>query len=335
MKKNEWLFWSISIAFAMGLATACSDDDGSGGKDEQTTADEGYLATCKRPTQVYVEGEALRSKSEAANYLAQSCKIPEYFTTDEFLNATTQEQGIGASCFCYGLDCEYMKYERPEVGGIQAQNEKYYEDRDLQQAMFGCDNVKETHNGAVRTCFRSSEVSGILPSIYFPLGTCALAMSKCNVDIPKNDVKDGDVVNEEKTAEQRKKSRDTICGFATFGDPSMGEGAENTAYEKNVDKFIECPSGDVLVDFVMPIEVTGLNAYADLNIRACFQGCKEDSDCHGFGIYDPVVKKQSGTKCQTVTNSKGEKAGVCFDMATVKGVEDKMQLVHAGEFGKE
>ncbi len=78
-----------------------------------------------------------------------------------------------------------------------------------------------------------------------------------------------------------------------------------------------------------------MNSYADLKIRACFQGCKQDSDCHGFGVYDPIVKKQSGTKCVTAENASGEKAGVCFDMATIAGVEDSMQLVDAGNFAQE
>ena len=82
--------------------------------------------------------------------------------------------------------------------------------------------------------------------------------------------------------------------------------------------------------------MTVFDAHADLNIRACFQRCKEDSDCHGFGVYDPVVKKQSGTKCQTVTDKDGvKKAGVCFDMASVAGVEDTMKLIDAGNFAKE
>lgn len=343
MKNNSWLILGLSIVLSMGFATACDDDSdvgGNGGNGSQTTADQGYLSTCKAPGPrdvVYPEGAEKRSKEEAAIYLAGLCKIPEYYTKDEFLNATDEQQGIGAPCFCFGKNCEYMKYERPEVGGVQAQNDEYYKKEKMQQAMFGCDGVPETHNGAVRTCFRSSEVEKILPSIYFPFGTCALAMSKCDVDIAKNEVKGADgSVDAAKTEAKKKTSHDTICGFATFGDPSKGEGAANTAYDDNIKEFTSCPSGAVLIDFVMPIEVTVFDAHADLNIRACFQGCKEDSDCHGFGVYDPVVKKQSGTKCQTVTDKDGvKKAGVCFDMASVVGVEDTMKLIDAGNFAKE
>lgn len=353
MKNNSWLILGLSIALSMGFATACDDDiddngdvGGNGGNGSQTTADQGYLSTCKAPGPrdvVYPEGAEKRSKSDAATYLAGLCRIPEYYTKDEFLkapkvefeNATAEQQGIGAPCFCFGKNCEYMKYERPEVGGVQAQNDEYYKKEKMQQAMFGCDSVQETYKGAVRTCFRSSEVERILPSIYFPFGTCALAMSKCDVDIAKNEVKGADgSVDAAKTEAKKKTSHDTICGFATFGDPSKGEGAANTAYDDNIEEFTSCPSGDVLIDFVMPIEVMVFDAHADLKIRACFQGCKEDSDCHGFGVYDPVVKKQSGTKCQTVTNKAGEKAGVCFDMATVAGVEDTMQLISAGNYAK-
>lgn len=342
MSDKKLFVLGLGIALSLGLAVGCDDDDskdadnGSG----ETTAEEGYLATCKKPdakTPIYVEDDPVRSKIEAATYLAQYCSIPEYYTKDEFQNATVADQGIGASCFCFGKDCEYMKYERPEVGGIASQNEAYRAKYKLQQAMFGCDGVPETHNGAVRTCFRSSEVANIKPAIYFPYGTCALAMSQCNVEIEKNNVKAADgTIDQTKTAAQQKTSRDTICGFATFGDPSIGgEGADNAAYAEKLSEFTSCPSGDVLIDFVMPIEVTLMNSYADLNVRACFQGCKQDSDCHGFGVYDPIVKKQSGTKCVTVENASGAKAGVCFDPATVTGVEDSMRLVDAGNFAQE
>lgn len=329
---KKWLFLGLGLCASLGLATACSDDD-----DEQEAPveppKEGYASTCRAVQVTYPDDAPTRDKKTAAEYLTSVCKLPEYFVSEEFQSAKNEDQTIGASCFCYGESCNYMGYERPEVGGIASENAK----ERLQTAMFGCDAVPETYNGAVRSCFRSSEVDGILPAIYFPNGACALAMSKCNVEIEKNNVKNDDgTLDQVKTLAQQTKSSQTICGFATFGDPAYGSRAKNDAYAKNIDVFTSCPNGEVLIDFVMGIEVTALESYADLDIRACFQGCKQDSDCHGAGIFDPIVQKQSNTKCQTVVSADGaKKAGVCFDMATVKGVEKTMVLVDAGNYSIE
>lgn len=331
MKKSlkNILLLAAGMGLSLGFVAGCDDTDDGDSNGESFVVPEGYLSTCQpkqsgttycskddaKAGKVCSVADPKRSKKEAADYLAGICKLPEYYTTESFLNVSDAEQVFGSPCFCYGNGCEYMGYERPEVGGTPSYTDKG------QLEMFGCNGVPETYQGAVRSCFRSSEVDGIKPAIYFPQGTCALAMSKCTTD-------PGDT-----------HSSQTICSFAVFGDPKYGTKADNNAYDSMIGEFKTCPEGSngVLIDFQMPISIEDLGAHAVLDIRACFQGCREDSDCHGTGVYDPIVQRQSNTRCLPVQNEDGtEKAGICFDPESVKDAKDfghdGFKLVNAGNF---
>lgn len=253
--------------------------------------DNHYLSTCTALDNTQVPDFSKVGKENIVSYLASICLLGGNFTLPEFLDKPANEQVIGSSCFCYGEECEYTGYERPEQGVI-----------------YGCDAVLEEYNGAVRSCYRSSNVSGIKPAIYFPNGTCALSMSKCT--------------GMSEDSEGKKADEATICGFATFGD-----------YSKK-DQFLACPNNEVLVDFVMNVEIVGLKRKAKLDVRACFQGCNTDADCVGAGIYDPAVGAESQTHCvETDTaDASGKKARLCFDKRTVIDSESGINLVNAGDW---
>lgn len=278
-----------------------------GSREDNADNDHGYSATCT-PIDYDAEDDNPNndmpdwtmknaSKRDIVDYLVSVCRLSTYFQTDEFLNRAAADQGIGSQCFCYGQFCEMVGYERPESQVTPSSEANVY------GTLFGCDGVTD-YKGAQKSCFRTSTVENIKPKIYFPNGTCSLAMSKCT---PETD-----------------NAEDSICSFAKFGD-----------YSK-LDTFTACPNmEEVLVDFVMPIEVGGgVNAKARLDVRACFKGCKTDADCHAVGVYDPIEGAQSQTKCVELSNDAGEKAGICFDMRTVEGVEQDMKLVHRGKWAR-
>ena len=281
-----------------------NNNDSTGG---DTNTDHGYSATCK-PLDYDAEDDDPNNdmpdwskknanKKDIVDYLVGVCRLSTYFQTDEFLNRAPKDQGIGSQCFCYGQFCEMVGYERPESQTTPAT------EANVHGTLFGCDAVTD-FKGAQKSCFRTSDVENIKPKIYFPNGTCALAMSKCTP--------------------QTENAEDSICSFAKFGD-----------YEK-LNEFTECPNmEEVLVDFVMNIEVAGgVDAKARLDVRACFKGCETDADCHATGVYDPIEGAKSQTKCVEISNNEA-KAGICFDMRTVQGVEKDMKLVHPGGWGLE
>lgn len=296
--------------------------DGSGSSSAPVgggNAKPGFLSTCRSSNK---ETNWTKSeKREITEYLAGLCKIGETFLDEDFIEQPVDEQNIGNSCFCYGKQCNYAGYERPELqpGFVKDANGK--DTVNVAGMIIGCDNVPEEYHGAVRSCFRSSNVANIKPAIYFPQGSCALAMSKCT---PSDECTSFDKAGctPESAIEANNK---TICGFAKFG-------------EYQPEKFTECPViGDnqsVLVDFVMNISIATLGRKAKLDARVCFPGCKTDSDCHGYGVYDPLVQEASQTRCvKTEPNGDGVVAGVCFDMRTVQDATPPvLTLVHPGDW---
>ena len=280
----------------------------------------GFLSTC-RPTNKETNWTK-SDKREIAEYLASLCKIGESFLDESFLEQPVEEQNIGNSCFCYGKQCNYAGYERPELqpGFVKDANGK--DTANVAGMLFGCDNVPEEYHGAVRSCYRSSNVANIKPAIYFPQGVCALSMSKCT---PSDECTafDKEGCTPESAIEANNK---TICGFAKFG-----------TYQP--EKFTECPViggvQSVLVDFLMNISIATLGRSAKLDVRVCFQGCKTDSDCHGYGVYDPLVQEQSQTRCVKTEPREGDGvvAGVCFDMRTIENADPPvLTLVHPGDW---
>ena len=208
----------LILALATGLSlnlTACGGDDddngtennggdnnggdnnggtnNNGGDDKTDQKDaEGFLVPlsenaatatnregCETIRQVDYSFTAL---NEIVNYFVNACRVSEYFLFPEFRDS---KQEIGDPCFCYGEDCRYAGYERPEI-----------------EKIIGCDNVKTSIPGVVKGCFRSTDArkNHINPVIYFPQGMCTLMMAHC----------------EELTSG----ARDGICNFAEFGDYS-------------------------------------------------------------------------------------------------------------------
>ena len=311
-----------ALSFMACGMTACDDDEGDNNNTSTTTpttntpncskGKQGFLATCEclDKTADYT----LKDKKSVADYLAGICRLSEFFTKDEFQNTPVEEQKIGANCFCYGRNCAMNGYERPEL----QDNSK-----ETKGMIYGCDGVPEEYNGAIRGCFRSTNIPTIKPQIYFPNGTCALAMSKCT---PSEECSPG-MDDENCTPEIAKhRNNETICGFATFG-------------TYNPENFTSCPddSNGVLIDFVMNIEIIDLGRKAKLDVRACFQGCHTDEDCKGAGIYDPITQEQSQYKCVETDPAVsgeyvGKKARVCFDRRTIKDADSGIVLVNPGNY---
>lgn len=298
------------IALASCMTLGCDEDtpdtgnentgnENTGNENTTPSGDHNIKNTCNHDDDFIPDWTQKNGKKEdIVNYLVDICRLSTYFQTPEFLDKPAEEQVIGSECFCYGRYCEMVGYERPEAQVTPDKDAFGEPNPDVYGTIYGCDAVVD-YMGAQKSCFRSSNVEGIEPKIYFPNGTCALAMSKCT---PKTANAEG-----------------SICSFAKFGD-----------YSK-LDTFTACPDmKEVLIDFLMKIEVKGVSAQADLDVRACFKGCKTDADCSGVDIYDPIAKAQSQTKCMEVKNADGLKAGVCFDPRTVEGVEDSVKLVHPG-----
>lgn len=259
-------------------------------------------------------------QKEITDYLVSRGTIDSYFQDEKFTGQTKEEQNIGNACFCYGPQCDYAGYERPEL-----QTEMVTRNGAKVQAgkLFGCDGVPEEYNGAIRGCFRTSDVKNIKPAIYFPYGTCALVMSKCTPSEKCYDGFDTDVTCTPEVAKLRNEK--TICGFAKFGD-----------YDQ-VDSFTSCPSEDVLLDFVMNIHLAALGRAAKLDVRGCFPGCKEDTDCHGYGVNDPATNLPSQLKCmETAPNADGTVAKVCFDQRSIQDTDTKvLTLVNPGKWAVE
>lgn len=325
-----------AISLATCVFTACeedSDDDDKGqtsqtGKTDtaarpnnsnQQPGDTGYSSSCVPVSDKEMPDWHKTGKSEIVDYLVSICKLSEYFKGTDFLNKPADKQIIGEPCFCFGPACNYAGYERPELQESMSVIKGY---TDVANGIiYGCDGVDKSYKGATRACLRSTNVEGIKPAIYFPNGMCILAMSKCN---PSNECPEGDMMcNSPEDA--IKLNNDTICGFAKFG-------------EYDPDNFTECPNGEVLMDFVMSISIASLKRSATLDVRGCFPGCKQDSDCHGYNIYDPIVNERSQLKCVTAKNEDGsQKAGVCFDMRTVEanaeGYRD-LKLVNPGNYAQ-
>lgn len=312
-----------ALAIAFPALVACDDDDDKKGgtedvkrpdNDKQQEGDLGYAKSCT-PLGEFddVNWKVAEDKAGIVDYLVDICKLSEFFQTDEFLKKPTSEQVIGEPCFCFGPFCEMAGYERPE---LQTEIDKTH--KVAKGIIYGCDNVPVSYNGATRACLRSSNVEGIKPAIYFPNGTCILAMSKCtpgNVCWP-----DDSECTSPAQAEQL--NEDTICSFAKFG-----------TYDPEA--FTECPNGEVLLDFVMSISIEELHRDAILDVRACLPGCKTNADCKGYDIYDPIVNEHSQYQCVTATSEDGKKAGVCFDMrTTAQNAEGKrdLKLINPGNF---
>lgn len=305
---------------AVKKPSVTQDDDSGGANAPSGNAKPGFVSTCRTSNK---ETNWTKSdKREITNYLASLCKIGNYFVDDSFIEQPVEEQNIGNSCFCYGKQCNYAGYERPELqsGFVKDANGK--DTADVAGMLFGCDNVPEEYHGAVRSCYRSSNVANIKPAIYFPNGTCALSMSKCT---PSDECTsfDKEGCTPESAIEANNK---TICGFARFG-----------TYEP--EKFTECPViggvQSVLVDFLMNISIQTLGRKAKLDVRVCFQGCKKDSDCHGYNVFDPLVQGESQTRCvKTMPRaSDGVVAGVCFDKRTIIDADPpELTLVHPGDW---
>ncbi len=323
--------FTLSMIAALSLMacglTACDDDDDNGAGTTTTTTTtpncnkgkQGFAATCEclsKTTDFTKVG-----KKPIADYLASICKLSTYFTEDAFQNTPTEEQGIGANCFCYGKNCSMSGYERPE---LQASG---------LGVIYGCDNVPEEFNGAVRSCFRSTSIPTIKPQIYFPNGTCALAMSKC---FPSEEctpgIDDTDPKNPCTPEIAKEKNEKTICGFAKFG-------------EYAPENFTSCPEGSdgVLVDFAMNIEIIDLGRKAKLDVRTCFQGCETDADCKGAGVFDPITQEtaeQAQYKCIDTDPAVsgdfvGKKTKICFDRRTIKDASSGIVLVNPGKFKAE
>lgn len=300
--------------------SSTQDNEGSVNAPVGGNAKPGFLSTCRSTNK---ETNWTKSdKREITNYLAGLCKIGESFLDDSFIEQPVEEQTIGNSCFCYGKQCNYAGYERPEFqpGYVKDSNGK--DTANVAGMIIGCDNVPESYNGAVRSCFRSSNVANIKPAIYFPQGTCALSMSKCT---PSDECTsfDKEGCTPESAMEANNK---TICGFAQFG-------------EYQPEKFTECPVIDgvqsVLTDFLMNISIATLGRKAKLDIRVCLPGCKTDSDCHGYDVFDPLVQEQSQTRCVRTAARKedGVTAGVCFDMRSIEEADPPvLTLVHPGDW---
>ncbi len=315
-KKFLSVFAALSLVSC--VAFGCdSDDDGDGGtttkKKNCNEGLQGYSSSC-----ACLDTETDWSKTgkqSIVDYLVSICKLSTSFQEKSFQETKPEEQNIGSSCFCYGSKCNYAGYERPELQ--MANNDAI---------IYGCDAVaaddpNHMYNGAIRSCFRSTHIDTIKPAIYFPFGACALTMSKCT---PSDECTSFD--KEGCTPESAKASNEqTICGFAKFGD-----------YEQK-DSFTSCPSGEVLMDFVMNIDLITLGRKAKLDVRGCFQGCHDDSDCHGVGVFDPITQEQSQYRCvETDPAVEGEfvgkKAKVCFDKRTIADADSGLTLVHPGNF---
>lgn len=276
---------------------------------------------------------SMTTKKSSAEYLNSVGKLDAYFTQDAFQNATTEEQKIGATCYCYGPQCNYAGYERPELQTeMVSRNDGEYQAAKI----YGCDGVDESYHGAIRSCFRSSDVANIEPAIYFPLGTCGLTMSYCipgDVCDPEYDCigqkqADGTYPENCCTSETAiEKNNDTICGFARFGTYT---GTTQAEYDTAAADFKEagCPDGQVMLDFEINIKLTTLARYAKLLVRGCFQGCEQDSDCAGYNITDPITQEASQLKCiQTDPDANGKKANVCFDRRTVAKADNPEQAL--------
>ena len=326
LKRVLTLVSAISLAACMTLGCDDNDSDGDAGNTGNTgnTGNNGGGAVTPSGATDWTK----TGKSDIVSYLVSIGKLDAKYNDPAFLDTPKEKQIVGASCFCYGPRCNYAGYERPELQLEQADVKTSDGKSTKVQAaqIFGCDGVAADSadglfNGAVRACFRSSNVPNIKPAIFFPYGTCALAMSKCTPDTvcPPND---SQCKSEADAVELNNK---TICGFAKFGD-----------YENNIDKFVACPDNSVLIDFVMNIELSTLGRKARLDVRACFPGCKTDEDCHGYNTYDPITNEQSQMKCEvTEAAPDGSVAKVCFDKRTVakeNGGEGIFKLVNAGDW---
>ena len=276
-----------------------------------------YKTTCEdtnKRTNFFVEG-----KGNIVDYLISICELDKFYKNASFVEATLEQQKIGAACFCYGPTCNYAGYERPEWNSELV--EIWNETKKVAGAtLYGCDGVPVDYHGAVRSCFRSLVVDGIEPAMYFPNGSCALAMSEC---IPSEicDPSDNSCLGSSNPAEYaRAMNENTICSFTKFGNYT---GDFATAAESF--KAEGCPDGQVMLDFVMNIKLTKLKRAAKINIRGCFQGCETDADCHGYNITDPVTGQPSQLKCVTTREDENthRKARVCFDKHSVEFTDAK------------
>ena len=314
-----------SFSLLAGTMFGCDSDDENddgGQKQEQNTdqkptakgcyaGKQGFDSNC---TCLNTETDwSKQGKSQIIDYLVSVCKLSTKYQDSAFVNAPVESQNIGASCFCYGHDCNQAGYERPE---LQPENNN--------AILYGCDNVPENYNGAVRSCFRSTSIDTIKPAIYFPFGACALTMSKCTPSEECDPYWDGDDCTPDKA---KKSNEETICSFATFG-----------TYDTS--KFTSCPDDSVLMDFVMNIHIENLGRKAKLDVRGCFKGCETDADCHNSGDFDPITQEISQYKCvETDPAIEGEfvgkKAKVCFDKRTIVDADSSLTLVNPGNYGIE
>lgn len=183
---------TLCAGLSMGLAACGGEDDGDNGGNNtnDTKDDEGFLVPLAESAKTATNREGCETIrevnygftaiNEIVNYYVNACRLSEYFLFPEFRDS---KQSIGDPCFCYGDDCRYGGYERPEI-----------------EKIIGCDNVTPNAPGTVKGCFRSTDArkNNINPVIYFPQGICTVMMSDC----------------EPLTAG----AEDGICDFAEFGD---------------------------------------------------------------------------------------------------------------------
>ena len=312
------LSFASALFLASGLAVGCGDDDDddNGGGSGKPGANV-YKTQCgdtKHQTNFNYSDE-----KEIVDYLVSICELDKFYQDPKFLNSAESDQKLGAACFCYGPTCNYAGYERPELNStlytIKGETKK------VQSAkIFGCNGIPADYQGAIRSCFRSSAVDGIEPAIYFPNGSCALTMSEC-LPTETCDPRDSDCLKAEDQKEYaRKLNEDTICSFARFGTYT---GDFQTAAQKF--KEAGCPDKQVMLDFVMNINLIKLKSSARLNVRGCFQGCETDADCHGYNVHDPIINEQSQLKCVTTKpdDETGNSAKVCFDKRSVEFTDAK------------
>ena len=263
---------------------------------------------------IAIQGTTDYSKtgSEIADYLIKHCRLSTYFTSDIFKNSP---QKLGSPCYCYGKDCSMAHYERPE-----------------QPQIFGCDNVKPIPEaGMVPICLRSTELALIEPSLYFPNGMCALAVSTCkSVYDPKCEERgDSTCKNAKLDSFKDKEGKEQgpydpyICSFAVFGDPKQLTSGDTFEDAASKIKEIQCPDDNVLVQFHMDIKIKIKEGDSNpteslLDLVGCFQGCKTDADCR-TDEYDFILQKPGEIKCMKADpNDEGVSAGICFDKRSVE-----------------
>ena len=97
MRKPFALFGALALI--CGLSSAC-DENSEDTEENEVQKGEGFAESCTPLGPKETTDFSYTTKVGAAQYLVDICKLPEYFTSSEFQNAKTEDQGIGATCFC-------------------------------------------------------------------------------------------------------------------------------------------------------------------------------------------------------------------------------------------